>query len=242
MNFQPSTFINWSGGKDCALCLYKVMQQQSHNVVRLLTSVNASHNRISMHGVRRELLHAQSESLRIPLQTIELSETPGMQEYEMQMQNAIDELKKDGCTHALFGDIFLEDLRAWRQNKLHQAGIIADFPLWKLPTYELIEEFIYSGFRAIVVCVNAKYLDESFCGRIIDRSFVNDLPPNVDPCGENGEFHSFVFDGPIFRVPIHFTTGEIVYRTYPAPKSDNDGSKETEPEQVGFYFCDLVLA
>lgn len=241
MHTLPKTYINWSSGKDCALCLYKVLQRQSHDVVRLLTTINAAHNRISMHGVHRDLLIAQSRALRIPLQTIELPEMPGMQEYELQMLNAVNELKDEGCTHALFGDIFLEDLRTWRENKLREAGIVADFPLWKIPTKELIEEFLNLGFRAIVVCVNAQYLDKSFCGREINRSFINDLPSNVDPCGENGEFHSFVFDGPIFREAIPLEKGEVVYRTYPAPKSNDDCFKETEPEEVGFYFCDLSM-
>lgn len=225
-------YMNWSGGKDSALCLYKILQSGRYNITQLLTSVNAAHDRISMHGVRRSLLQAQAETMGIPLQTIELPEQPGMAEYEESMMNKVLQLKQAGCTHAAFGDIFLEDLKLYREQKLQQLDISCVFPLWKIDTTVLVKEFIQLGFKSIIVCVNEKYLDKSFCGRIIDEDFLNDLPANVDPCGENGEFHSFVFEAPIFKQPIPFTKGEIVYKEYAAPNSDG--------KPYGFYFCDLI--
>lgn len=239
-NMIPA-YMNWSGGKDSSLCLHKILQEKKYDVRFLLTSVNAVHNRISMHGVRRELLEAQALSIGIPLTTIELPEQPGMQEYEQYMMQKVAALKEAGCHHSIFGDIFLEDLKQYRENKLKEADIDCVFPLWKKDTTGLLREFIELGFKAIIVCVNEKHLDQSFCGRMIDESFMNDLPPGVDPCGENGEYHSFVFDGPVFKQPVSFTKGEIVYRTYATPKNTNDNcfSNDKSPE-YGFYFCDLM--
>lgn len=255
-----SAYMNWSGGKDSSLCLHRVLQDRQYKVGYLLTSVNAFHDRISMHGVRRELLTAQAASIGIPLQTIELPEQPDMNEYERAMSEKIIFLKNEGCTHSLFGDIFLEDLRRYREEKLQSLDIRGVFPLWKIPTPQLMQEFIRSGFKAVIVCVNEKWLDKSFCGRLIDESFLADLPDDVDPCGENGEYHSFVFDGPIFRSPVLFKKGEIVRRQYKAPASTTaitaapagtpspDAPDTTpspcnpmdQPSQTGFYFCDLL--
>ncbi|MEP6681927.1 MAG: diphthine--ammonia ligase [Parafilimonas sp.] len=235
-----NAFFNWSGGKDSALALYKVLQSKKYYVQNLLTNVNAVHDRISMHGVRRSLLEAQAASIGIPLQTIELPEQPTMIEYEQNMMHKIEALKSEGCTTAIFGDIFLEDLKLYREHKLEQANIECIFPLWKMNTTELMKEFIAVGFKAIVVCVNETYLAKSFCGRLIDESFVNDLPKNIDVCGENGEFHSYVFDGPIFKQPIKFYKGEIVYKKYEAPKIDDDNNQSNNT--YGFYFCDLLPA
>ena len=239
-NMIPA-YMNWSGGKDSSLCLHKILHDKKYDVRFLLTSVNAVHNRISMHGVRRELLEAQALSIGIPLTTIELPEQPGMQEYEQYMMQKVAALKEAGCHHSIFGDIFLEDLKQYRENKLKEADIDCVFPLWKKDTTCLLREFIELGFKAIIVCVNEKHLDKSFCGRMIDESFMNDLPPGVDPCGENGEYHSYVFDGPVFKHPVSFTKGEIVYRTYAAPKNINDNcfGNDKSPE-YGFYFCDLM--
>ncbi len=237
------TYMNWSGGKDSALCLYKILQDKKYDVNYLLTSVNKQHNRISMHGVRTELLVQQATNIRIPLKLIELPEQPSMNEYENEMELKIREISSEGILHTIFGDIFLEDLRQYREDKISPLGIKALFPLWKIPTQTLIDDFIELGFKAIVVCVNEQFLDKSFCGRNIDHSFVNDLPDTVDVCGENGEFHSFVFDGPIFKKPVLFDKGEIVYREYSQPKDpDNDHGKtlDTKEENYGFYFCDLL--
>lgn len=232
---NTNAFMNWSGGKDSALCLYKALQSNQYNIQCLLTNVNAIHNRISMHGVRRNLLEAQAASIGIALQTIELPEQPSMEEYEEMMMKKLFQLKSSGFNKAIFGDIFLEDLKNYREQKLKQLDIDCIFPLWKKNTTELLKEFIALDFKAIIVCVNENYLNKSFCGRLIDESLLNDLPAKVDVCGENGEFHSFVFDGPIFKQPINFSKGEIVYKLYDAPKQNNDTSTK-----YGFYFCDLL--
>jgi uncharacterized protein (TIGR00290 family) len=240
MTSAIQTYMNWSGGKDSALCLYKMLQSGQYQVQCLLTSVNRVHDRISMHGVRRPLLEQQAAAIGLPLETIELPEQPGMAEYETLMMKKVQALKSMGCTHAAFGDIFLEDLRTYRENKLQEAGVQCIFPLWKMDTTALVKEFIASGFRSIVVCVNEQYLDKSFCGRVIDESFLADLPANVDPCGENGEFHSFVFEAPFYRSPVAFTRGETVYRRYDAPRTSDSSNTMNTPSAYGFYFTDLL--
>jgi uncharacterized protein (TIGR00290 family) len=256
---MSKAYMNWSGGKDSSLCLHRILAGSSFTVDYLLTSVNTFHNRISMHGVRRELLEAQARSIGIPLQTIELPEQPGMQEYEQAMMEKVAFLKSRGCNHALFGDIFLEDLKRYREEKLQSVDIRCEFPLWQVPTRQLIKEFIDLGFKAIIVCINERYLDKSFCGRLIDESFLRDLPEHADPCGENGEYHSFVFEGPIFTDPIAFQKGEIVYREYKAPEGTStassgvkrneerhsgaapmDSTAMDQASQTGFYFQDLL--
>lgn len=233
------SFISWSGGKDSALALYYA-QQQNLNTHALLTSVNHTHNRISMHGVRRRLLEQQAESLQLPLYTVELSEEPDMIEYEKAVDDRYALLKKDGFGQAIFGDIFLEDLKQFREAQLARQNIQGIFPIWKRDTKELLHEFISLGFKAIIVCVNTKILDKNFCGRLIDESFINDLPKDADACGENGEYHSFVFDGPVFKSPIKFNTGETVYKEYKTPVNAGEECFTTPQPATGFYFIDLL--
>lgn len=240
--------FNWSGGKDSALCLYKILKSQQYDVMCLLTSISEQDQRISMHGVRVDLLNIQAESIGIPLIKMQIPEMPTMEIYENIMTTTLTGLKNKGAATSIYGDIFLEDLRKYRENKLSKINFKGIFPLWKTPTNELIREFIGLGFKTIVTCVNEKYLDKSFAGRIIDEIFLNDLPNNVDPCGENGEFHTFVFDGPIFKKPIQFNIGEIYYKKY-TPSKDNstNDSKITlngntnNPFNNGFWYCDLSL-
>jgi uncharacterized protein (TIGR00290 family) len=236
-----SAYMNWSGGKDSSLCLHRVLQEKRYRVDYLLTSVNAFHDRISMHGVRRELLHAQAASIGISLQTVELPEQPDMPEYEQAMAAKLGFLRSKGCTHAVFGDIFLEDLKHYREEQLKGLDMKCVFPLWKKPTPDLMREFLQLGFKAIIVCVNEKWLDKSFCGRLIDETFLQDLPEGVDPCGENGEYHSFVFDGPVFSKPVPFQKGELVHRQYQGPEKDDNPNRIDQGCQTGFYFCDLFL-
>ncbi|MBC7652565.1 MAG: diphthine--ammonia ligase, partial [Deinococcales bacterium] len=193
------SIFNWSGGKDSALALYQVLQDENYKVGRLLTNVNTINNRVAMHGVRIELLQQQAIALGLPLQMLTLPDQPSMLEYNEAMATTIKGLQQEGFTNAIFGDIFLEDLRKYREDTLLQVGFTAHFPLWKKDTKKLIHEFINLGFKTIVCCVKSDVLDESFVGRIIDNDFLNDLPKNVDSCGENGEFHTFVVDGPIFK-------------------------------------------
>lgn len=233
---KPKAIFNWSSGKDSALALYKIVKENTFEVTSLLTSVNEEFQRISMHGVHIDLLQQQASSLGIPLMLMQIPREPSMEQYREIMISTMDTIKSQGNTHSIFGDIFLEDLRKYREEQLHAIGMEAVFPLWKQNTLDLIHEFLALGFKTIVTCVNETYLDKSFAGRIIDQDFINDLPENVDPCGENGEFHTFTFDGPIFKQPISFEIGETVKKTYPKPKSEEN---DTDGEYV-FWFCDLI--
>ena len=234
---KPKTYFNWSAGKDASLALYYLQKEGNLKVDKLLTSINAHHNRVSMHGLRRELLEQQVAALKLPLTTIELPEQPSMDDYNDLMRKTVVHLKSEGYANCGFGDIFLEDLRTYREEQLKPYGISCHFPLWKKDTKAIIAEFIRLGFKAVVICTKSDLLDASFVGRELDASFVNDLPSNVDPCGENGEFHTFCYDGPIFSKPIPFEIGEKVYREYKTPKSE---SKSKIKSQMGFWFCDLL--
>lgn len=233
---KPKAIFNWSSGKDSSLALYKILEENKYEVTSLLTSINKQFQRISMHGVRVSLLEKQAESLGLPLIKMELPAEPSMEEYREIMRQTMNEIKSTGVTHSVFGDIFLEDLRKYREDQLKTVGMKGVFPLWKDNTSDLIREFLDSGFKTIVTCVNETYLDKSFAGRVIDQDFIKDLPENVDPCGENGEFHTFTFNGPIFKSPVKFEVGEMVKKTYPKPKSEENG----EDGEYVFWFCDLM--
>lgn len=242
---KKKALFNWSSGKDSALALYKTLQNPEIEICTLLTSVNEQFQRISMHGVRVELLQQQAKSIGLPLEIMQIPEMPTMEVYETVMSNTLSKLKQQGITHSIFGDIFLEDLRKYREDKLATLDFEGIFPLWKIPTHDIIQEFISLGFKTIVVCVNERYLDKSFVGRIIDQEFLNDLPENVDVCGENGEFHTFTFDGPLFSYPINFEIGEIVYRKYEKPEKVDSSdtacdTSATDAFDYGFWYCDLL--
>ena len=213
----------WSGGKDSAMALHALLLRADLRVVALLTTVTETYDRISMHGVRRELLLQQAHSIRLPLHEVRIPPQCNNSTYEGRMEEALHLHYDAGVRTVAFGDIFLEDLRAYRERNLARIGMTALFPIWKRDTRELAAHFLSAGFRAIAVCVDPRKLDPSFAGRELDASFFRDLPAGVDPCGENGEFHTFVFDGPIFRRPIPVRTGDVV-------------------ERDGFVFCDLLLA
>ncbi len=238
------SIFNWSGGKDSSLALYHVLSDKDYSIERLVTTINNTYNRVAMHGVRAELLERQAKEIGLPLQQLCMNDQPTMSEYNEAMATMMNGLKTEGFTHSIFGDIFLEDLRKYREDKLAEGGFTAHFPLWKRDTTELIHEFIDLGFKTVVCCVKSDLLDDSFAGRIIDKDFLKDLPKNVDPCGENGEFHTFVFDGPIFANPIPISIGEKVFREYKAPESKEDNcftDDKPRPSQMGFWFCDLLL-
>ena len=218
---EPILFC-WSGGKDSAMALHALLQQDQFRVVALLTTVTETYDRISMHGVRRELLHRQEESLRLPLHEVFIPPECVNTIYEARMEEALQIHYAQGVRKVAFGDIFLEDLRAYREKNLARIGITALFPLWKRDTRELIRFFHQQRFRAFAACIDSKILNPSFAGRELDDSFFRDLPAHADHCGENGEFHTFVFDGPIFQSPIPVRTGDLVNRD-------------------GFVYCDLLL-
>lgn len=224
--------MNWSGGKDSALALHAIQSKGSDNIKTLFTTLNREAHRISMHGVRKELLEQQAASIGLPLKLAFLPREADMETYNEIMVGVLAGFRKSGITKAVFGDIFLEDLREYRENQLSKAGFSASFPLWKKDTRLLIDQFLQLGFKTIVTCVNTKFLPESFAGRIIDRQFLEDLPDGVDPCGEHGEFHTFVFDGPIFSSPVSFRTGKKVIKSY-RNNQDQNGSND-------FCYCDLI--
>lgn len=226
--------MNWSGGKDSALALYHSLQNNACDVRYLLTSLNDSFRRISMHGVREELLDQQAQRLGIELLKLRLPETTSMEEYQIRMAEILQPLAAAGITKSIFGDIFLEDLRLYRENQLATVGMQGIFPLWKRPSMELLEEFWGLGFKTIVVSVNGNVLDRSFCGRVLDRDFVSELPANIDPCGENGEFHTFVFEAPYFSQPIDFQQGETVEKTYHFQNAEGEHLIST------YFFTDLL--
>jgi uncharacterized protein (TIGR00290 family) len=211
----------WSGGKDSAMALHTLLQQKHFQVVALLTTVTENYDRIAMHGVRRELLKQQAQSIGLPLHEVFLPPQCVNPVYEARMEEALRLFRNQGVHTVAFGDIFLEDLRVYREKNLARIGMTALFPIWKRDTRELIRHFHEQHFRAAAACIDTKVLDRSFAGRELDESFFRDLPFTADPCGENGEFHTFVFDGPIFQSPIPIRTGEIVNRD-------------------GFVFCDLL--
>lgn len=239
---MKKAYINWSSGKDAAFSLYQIQKEKKLQVDKLVTTLNSDVDRISMHGVRTELLSRQAKSLQLPLHLIRLQGNVSMEEYNAVMTAEVGQLVKEGYTHSVFGDIFLEDLKKYRQEQLFKAGIEGVFPLWKLRTTELIKSFLAEGFKAISVCVNARVLDRSFCGRIIDEQFLSDLPEGIDPCGENGEFHTFVFDGPNFKEPIEFEPGAIVQKSYLPSKNNEENcfTDTTTTWDTSFWFCDLL--
>lgn len=214
--------FSWSGGKDSAMALYEVQRAGEHEIAALLTTVTKDYERISMHGVRETLLEKQSESLGIPLEKMYITPEATNEEYETKMKDKMIQYRNEGVVSVAFGDIFLEDLKKYREDNLSKIGMKGIFPVWKRDTTELAHFFVNSGFEAVVVCVDTHVLDKKFAGRTFDAQFLSELPPTADPCGENGEFHSFVYDGPVFQNKIRFKNGEVVLR-------DNR-----------FYYCDLI--
>ena len=206
------TCLNWSGGKDAALALSYLLDDADHEVVRLLTTVSAEYDRSTIHGVRRELYDDQSAAIGLPLQIVELPEEVTDEVYAERMAAAHRELAEAGIEAVAFGDINLEDVRSYREDRLAGVPVEGVWPIWGFDTAAVATEFIERGFAATVVCVDGAVLDESYAGRSFDRAFLADLPDDVDPAGENGEFHTFVTDGPIFDHPVSVVPGERVTR------------------------------
>ena len=218
---MEKVLFSWSGGKDSAISLYEIQKNQKYQVVSLLTTITEDYDRVSMHGVPRSLVEQQANSLGLPLEEVFISRDSSNEEYDSKMREVLIRFKQAGVFSVVFGDVFLEEVRKYREDNLSQIEMKGIFPIWGRDTAELTRSFIELGFQAIVTCVNSKILDERFLGRVLDKHFLAELPPNVDPAGENGEFHSFVFDGPIFKEKIGYTLGERVLRD-------------------SFYFCDLL--
>jgi uncharacterized protein (TIGR00290 family) len=192
--------------------LHVLKQDPSIELGGLLTTMNEAFDRVAMHAVRRRLVEAQAESAGIPLRTIPLPWPCTNEEYERRMSAAVSQAVDEGFTHVAFGDLFLEDVRKYREEKLAGSGLTPLFPIWGIPTDQLAAQMIEGGLRSVLTCVNPKHLDRSFAGRQFDRSLLDDLPPGVDKCGERGEFHSFAWDGAMFDRPVAITVGEVVDR------------------------------
>jgi uncharacterized protein (TIGR00290 family) len=212
----------WSGGKDSALAVWS-LRRQGVEVIALITTVTEQFDRVSMHGVRRELLTRQAAALGIPVVTVPIPPDCSNDLYDARMATTLASMPLRGVEEVAFGDLFLQDIRAYREERLERAGKRGVFPLWGRDTAELAREFIAAGFEATVVCVDPRRLDASFAGRAYDDTLLADLPDDVDPCGEHGEFHTFVHAGPIFAAPIGCRVGDVL-------------------ESGGFVFCDVLPA
>ena len=221
---KKQVVLSWSGGKDSALALDALRREGEYDVVGLLTSITRDYDRISVHGVRRSLLRAQAESVGLPLTEITLEKNCTNESYEAAFRQALQSLKEQRpqVRHLAFGDLFLEDVRAYRERLLAGSGFQPVFPIWGLDTSDLAQRFISDGYSARLVCVDTTQIAASFAGREFDRALLADLPPTADPCGERGEFHTFVSSGPGFSQKVDYTTGERVLR------------------EERFMYCDLI--
>jgi uncharacterized protein (TIGR00290 family) len=204
--------ISWSSGKDCAWTVHLLRQQSDVEIVGLLTTINSEFDRVAMHGTRRIILESQAAAAGLPLWTIPLPWPCSNEIYEERMAEACRRAVDERVDAVAFGDLFLQDIRAYREAQLKPTGLEPLFPLWEIPTHTLAQQMITSGLRAKVVCVDSRQLDPSLAGHEFDDDFLRDLPPSVDPCGENGEFHSCVYYGPMFSGPLALDSGEVVNR------------------------------
>lgn len=218
---MKKVLLSWSSGKDCAWSLHLLRQQPDVEVVALITTLNQAANRVAMHAVRRELLEAQAERVGLPLRAVDLPWPCSNADYERLMAGACERAVAEGITAVAFGDLFLEDVRAYRVRQMEGTGLELLFPAWGIPTDELARQMIAGGVRAMITCVDPRKLAPAYAGREFDLEFLSALPPGIDPCGENGEFHSFVYDAPVFSRPIDVRGGEVV-------------------ERDGFVFADVV--
>ena len=209
---KRKALLSWSSGKDSAWALHKLQQESEVEVVGLFCTVNQKFDRVAMHGVRRELLELQAARLNLPLHVIDIPYPCSNEEYAARMKAFISQVQEDNIDHFAFGDLFLDDVRQYREKNLKGSGITPLFPLWGIPTADLANEMVNHGLRAIVTCVDPISLTAEYVGREFNASFLAELPDKVDPCGENGEFHSYAFAGPMFREPIDVFAGEVVYR------------------------------
>ena len=230
---RKKAVFNWSGGKDSALALYKVLQSNEYEIVSLLTTVNRDSGRSSMHAIPTSLLNAQAESIGIPLYIVDLIPKGDMTNYENSMKKAVNHFKAQEVTHFIFGDIFLYDVRSYRESQLAPFHIEVVEPLWDGSSSQIIEEFLQSGLQTIIVTTMANLLGKEYIGKLINRSLIESLPKEIDVCGENGEYHTFCFDGPIFKQPVVYKLG-IPFEFSNTIKMD-DGTHQT----FTYWFANL---
>ncbi len=239
---RDKALMLWSGGKDSAMALLQA--QSEFSIDTLVTTVSVDYRRISMHGVHEDVLAQQVESLGLNLDKIYLKQFCSNQDYQTALESVLVEHRRRGVRKVVFGDIFLADLRCWRERSLVGLGMEAVFPLWGRDTHRLAQDFVGLGFEAIVCCASDDWLSDRYVGVSYDDHFVQSLPPEVDPCGENGEFHSFVVDGPTFRNRVAVTLGEKIYRALEIPRPGSGcgqtGGNRTSRTR-GFWYCDLVM-
>lgn len=226
--------FSWSGGKDSAFALFRIQVSGEYEIVSLHTTINAETKRVGLHGVRENLIEQQAASIGIPLTKIYLPSSQTNDEYEKVMKGFYQQCSRQGIEGIVFGDINLQDLRQYREQLLMPSSLEGIYPLWNLNTIAMVNDIINSGFKTVICSADGKYFDQSILGRTIDQHFINDLPNGVDPCGENGEFHSFVYDGPIFKKRVEFEKGNVVRREYEIKK---DNGKATV---IPFWFIDLL--
>jgi len=218
---SKKTLLSWSSGKDSAWTLHQLQQDDDIELVGLVTTVNETHQRVAMHAVRVELLKLQAQAAGLPLHIIYIPHPCSNELYNKAMNGFFDSIKGQGITHMAFGDLYLEDIRQYRVDNLKPTGLVPLFPLWLKPTAELAQSMLAGGLKTYITCVDPKQLPASFCGREFNQQFLDDLPEGVDACGENGEFHSFAYAGPMFTKPIAIERGEVI-------------------ERDGFVFADLL--
>jgi uncharacterized protein (TIGR00290 family) len=230
--------ISWSGGKDSAFALFKILLTGRYEVTGLHTVINTETKRVGMHGVREKLMEKQAAAIGLPLTKLYLESSETHAAYEKLMYTYYQQCADEGMEAVVFGDIFLEDLKEFRLGLLKSSGLEGIFPLWQCPTKTLIEDFIHAGFRTVICAANAQLFSEDAVGKVIDQKFLSSLKNEIDPCGENGEFHTFVFDGPLFKQPVDFLKGKRTKKVYGYQKVNESG--ETESVESAFWFQDLL--
>lgn len=233
INSRKKAVFNWSGGKDSALALYKALQSGEYEVVSLLTTVNRDSRRSTMHAIPESLLQAQANSIGIPLYMVDLTPKGDMADYTEAMQEAVEFFKAREVTHFIFGDIFLHDVRAYREKQLEPYDMTVTEPLWDRSPEEVMEEFLASGLKTVIVTTMAEHLGKEYIGRTLDREFIRSFPRDLDICGENGEYHTLCYDGPLFRYPVPFELGEPFLFSHEVGMED--GSRQT----FSYWFANI---
>jgi uncharacterized protein (TIGR00290 family) len=240
MGIKKKITISWSGGKDSAFALYRILLSGEYKVIHLHTVFSEDHHRVALHGVHESLIEQQARILKLPLVKLYLPSSENHEAYKELIKSFYRQCAKQGIEAVVFGDIFLEDLRIFRESMLRESGLHGIFPLWKADSKMLMDDFLNSGFKTVVCSANAKYFQKESLGKTIDEFFLKTLPPSVDPCGENGEFHTFVYDGPLFHEPVAHRLGKVISKHYDFNVTSGDGS--IERQHTEFFFRELLAA